>query len=54
MAFKWTCPYCNRDTTIGNENYRKGDSKNVVQNKFGYRVLEIEWISGLKKKKRKS
>lgn len=44
MAFKWTCPYCNHDTTIGNENFKKGDSKHTIENKYGYKILEIDWI----------
>jgi len=44
MAFKWTCPYCNHDTTIGNENYRNGKSDQTIQNKYGYRRLAIDWI----------
>jgi len=44
MAFKWTCPYCNHDTTIANENYRNGKSDQTISNKYGYRRLEINWI----------
>lgn len=44
MAFKWTCPYCNHDTTIGSENFRQNKSDMNIYNKFGYRRLVIEWI----------
>lgn len=44
MAFKWTCPYCNHDTTIGNENYRITRSENTIRNERENNSLEIEWI----------
>lgn len=44
MAFKWTCPYCKRDTVIGNENYRTGYSDLMLANKYGHRRLNIDWI----------
>lgn len=44
MAFKWTCPYCNHDTTINVENFSSTTSRLQIDNKDGYRELNIEWI----------
>lgn len=44
MAFKWTCPYCNHDTTIGPENCRRTRSDNTIVNENKNFSLEIEWI----------
>lgn len=44
MAFKWTCPYCNHDTTINGENFSSTTSRLQIDNKDGYRELNIEWI----------
>ncbi|MBT3548225.1 MAG: DUF4145 domain-containing protein [Flavobacterium sp.] len=44
MAFKWTCPYCNHDTTINNDNFKENTSRLQIDNKDGFRELNIEWI----------
>lgn len=44
MAFKWTCPYCNHDTTINESNFSQTISRLHIDNKDGYRELNIEWI----------
>ena len=44
MAFKWNCPYCNHDTTIGGDNSRTSYSDQTIFNKNGYKRLEVIWI----------
>lgn len=44
MAFKWTCPYCNHDTTINDNNFTSNVSRLQIENKDGHRELHIEWI----------
>lgn len=44
MSFKWTCPYCNRDTTIISSNLINDKSDLYIDNKYGNRRLNIDWI----------
>jgi len=44
MAFKWTCPYCNHDTTIVDSNYKKQSNPLSIPNVDGLRVLDVKWI----------
>jgi hypothetical protein len=44
MAFKWTCPYCNHDTTINDNNFSSTISRLQIDNNDGYRQLNVEWI----------
>jgi len=44
MAFRWTCPYCNHDTTIVDANYKKQSNFLVISNSIGQRILDVEWI----------
>jgi Domain of unknown function (DUF4145) len=38
MAFQWTCPYCNRPCTVGNNDVSDlhGGSKNAISKEYGY------------------
>jgi len=44
MSFSWTCPFCDRPTTITEEDYHMHDNIMAIQNKHGRRVLQILWI----------
>ena len=43
-AFSWTCPICNRDTTITGSNTSSGDDYLTISNKKGLKILIIRWI----------
>lgn len=43
MAFKWTCPYCNHDTTIVDSNFQSKSDDLKIQNIDGFKRLTIEW-----------
>lgn len=36
MGYKWTCPYCNRLCTVGNEDVRKLSAHELINIKYGY------------------
>jgi hypothetical protein len=44
MAFKWTCPYCNHDTTIVDANFQSNSNYFSIENKDGKRILDVQWI----------
>lgn len=44
MAYNWTCPYCDRDTTITENNHSKSVSNLVIKNSMGTRQMQIEWV----------
>jgi hypothetical protein len=37
MAFHWTCPYCDRDTTITDDSYQAGEFSLTIKNAIGLR-----------------
>lgn len=39
----WTCPFCNRPTTITDNDTRVETSELRIKNKDGYRILIIRW-----------
>lgn len=43
-AFSWTCPVCNRDTTITDSNSSSGSDSLTISNKKGSKLLYIRWI----------
>lgn len=43
-AFSWTCPVCNRDTTITNSNNSSSSDSLTIPNKRGSKILHIHWI----------
>lgn len=44
MAFNWTCPHCDRKTTINSDNFRSHENEMMIDNVEGYRLLRDEWI----------
>ena len=42
-AFAWTCPFCNRPTTITGNDFATNTSELRINNKQGYKVLIIRW-----------
>jgi len=44
MTFNWTCPYCDRKTTINADNFLKNEHHMTIDNAEGYRILSTEWI----------
>lgn len=44
MAFNWSCPYCDRKTTINNNNFHSSEDQMTIDNSEGYRILRNEWI----------
>ncbi len=44
MAFRWQCPYCSHDTTIGPENFIQSEVDIRLENKHGYSRLHVECI----------
>lgn len=40
----WTCPHCNRDTTITETNYCSSTSTLNITNSVGFFCLEVMWI----------
>lgn len=36
MGYKWTCPYCNRPCTVGDEDVRRLSTHGLINNKYGY------------------
>ncbi len=39
MAFSWTCPYCNRPTTVQSSDVKYFDDSLKIENKDGFRLL---------------
>jgi hypothetical protein len=44
MAFNWTCPYCDRKTTINDNNFHVSEDSLKIDNSEGHRLLRNEWI----------
>jgi len=44
MAFNWTCPHCDRKTTINDNNFHVGEDGMSIDNSEGHRLLRNEWI----------
>lgn len=44
MAFKWTCPFCNRDTTITEYDSVTTQSYLNIDTVMGTKMLEVYWI----------
>lgn len=44
MARKWTCPYCNRPTTINSNDYARSESILNIKNVEGPKYLQIDWV----------
>lgn len=44
MAFNWNCPYCDRKTTINDNNFHTSEDVMSIKNSEGYRLLRNEWI----------
>lgn len=44
MAYNWTCPYCNRKTTINADSYRENNQVMTIDNSEGHRKLTTLWI----------
>src|SRR5690349_2531837 len=42
--FHWTCPFCNRDTTIQDSNIKTDTSYLTISNADGPRLLNTQWI----------
>lgn len=43
-TFSWTCPVCNRDTTITDNDTASGSDDLRIPNKKGSKILIIRWI----------
>lgn len=43
-AFSWTCPVCNRDTTITDSDTSSGSDSLTIPNKKGSKLIYIRWI----------
>lgn len=44
MPFPWTCPFCNRDTTITESNYYLSSTNFTIENSEGPRILQYFFI----------
>lgn len=44
IPFKWTCPFCNRATTINEDDFTIGDVVMSIDNKHGNRKLVVRYI----------
>lgn len=44
MSFNWTCPYCNRDTTINEDRVHETSTSLEISNAEGHRRLDIRFI----------
>ena len=44
MAFNWTCPYCDKKTTIGNNDFNVDEQTMTIENADGKRLIRNEWI----------
>ncbi|MES2131738.1 MAG: DUF4145 domain-containing protein [Bacteroidota bacterium] len=44
MAFNWTCPYCDKKTTINKDNFSASENCMTINNKDGSRLIRNEWI----------
>jgi hypothetical protein len=44
MVFNWTCPYCDRKTTINDNNFHSSEDQMTIDSSEGYRILRNEWI----------
>lgn len=44
MAFNWTCPYCDRKTTINDNNFHASEDAMTIDSSEGNRLLRNEWI----------
>jgi hypothetical protein len=44
MAFNWTCPHCDRKTTINNSDFHSHEDEMTINNSEGCRILKNEWI----------
>jgi len=43
-AYSWTCPFCNRDTTITDRDASFDSDSLTISNKKGSKLLTIQWI----------
>jgi hypothetical protein len=43
-VYHWTCPFCDRDTTITGSDYYTSNVDLTIQNSAGYRRLDVEFI----------
>ncbi|MBI3500424.1 MAG: DUF4145 domain-containing protein [Bacteroidetes bacterium] len=44
MTFNWTCPYCDKKTTINRDNFSATENAMTIDNSEGYRLIRNEWI----------
>ncbi len=43
-TLSWTCPFCNRDTTITGSDCHEGDVVLIIENKHGNRIAVVNFI----------